>query len=221
MLGHAVGPYGTSNTIRAGHLRAPALRMGRAQTFQHGGRVDDGYTPIITAGGEYVVDPEPIGETSARRAKARSSAGTHIPARGTAMKYLAAAAALLALTPAHADPAVPYAEWVKHLFPPPQYDVPYPGRVIENRAIDMEDMAGLCAPHPQAGRLLGCSIRFKDSLTGAPRVCFIYIAPDWYLPGPAWSPRKSADMKSAIATAGRRATPPATIPPCVVVSWTA
>jgi hypothetical protein len=70
---------------------------------------------------------------------------------------------------------------VKTLFPPAQYDKPFPGRVIENRAIDMEDMAGLCAPHPQAGRLLGCSIRYMEGLTGTPRVCFIYIAPDWHL----------------------------------------
>jgi hypothetical protein len=100
-----------------------------------------------------------------------------------AMRYLAAAAALLALTPAHADaPKLsPYAEWVKHLFPPAQYDKPFPGRVIENRAIDMEDMAGLCDPHPQAGKLLGCSLHFVNPRTGEPRVCYIYIAPDWYL----------------------------------------
>jgi hypothetical protein len=92
-----------------------------------------------------------------------------------AMRYLATAAALLAFTPAQADPAVPYlppataipqqpahpkpslyAEWLKLLVPPAQYDKPYPGRLIENRAIDME----------------------------------------------------SAGMRSAIATAGRRATPP-------------
>jgi hypothetical protein len=66
------------------------------------------------------------------------------------MKYLAAAVALLAFTPAHAET---YAEFVKTLFPPPQYDKPYPGRVVENRAKDMEDMAALCAPHPQAGKL--------------------------------------------------------------------
>jgi hypothetical protein len=94
------------------------------------------------------------------------------------MKYLAAVAALLASTPAHAET---YAEFVKTLFPPPQYDKPYPGRLVENRAIDMEDMAKLCAPHAQAGTLLGCSIKFMDSLTGAPRICFIYIAPDWFL----------------------------------------
>jgi hypothetical protein len=60
-IAHAVGPYGTTNTIKPGQLRAPTLRMTskpREPAFARGGAVDDGYTPIITAGGECLVDPE-------------------------------------------------------------------------------------------------------------------------------------------------------------------
>jgi hypothetical protein len=94
------------------------------------------------------------------------------------MKYLTAAAALLAFTPAHADPPSP---WATQLVPPAQYDKPFPGPVNETRAVDMEDMARLCNRTPNGGKALGCSWHLFNTFTGEPRVCYIYIAPDWYL----------------------------------------
>jgi hypothetical protein len=95
------------------------------------------------------------------------------------MKYLLAAAALLASTIAPAA-AVSGAN-DSLILPPAVYDKPFPGRVIENTAVDMDDMAGLCSPNPKAGIAMGCSIHFDDSLTGKPRACYVYFAPDWYL----------------------------------------
>lgn len=57
-IAHSAGPAGSVNTIRPGHFRAPALHMGRGRLFARGGATDEGYTPIITAGGECLVDPE-------------------------------------------------------------------------------------------------------------------------------------------------------------------
>jgi len=59
-IAHAAGPYGVRNTIRPAHMRTPALRMGRGQIFARGGANDSGYTPIVTAGGECLVDPEMV-----------------------------------------------------------------------------------------------------------------------------------------------------------------
>jgi len=64
------------------------------------------------------------------------------------MKYLFAAAASLALsTPAAAQA----------LDPPPYWDHPFAGELIETTATTMDDMANWCAPHPRAYKLNGCA----------------------------------------------------------------
>src|SRR5262245_15585357 len=60
------------------------------------------------------------------------------------------------------------------------YDKPFPGRLTENTARDMDRLADLYSPNPQAASALGCSVRYQHSLTGEPR-CYIYLAPDYYL----------------------------------------
>jgi hypothetical protein len=62
MISHSIGPMGIQNAIRQRTLRAPALRGfgargGGNKGFADGGEVDD-LTPIVTAGGEALVDPE-------------------------------------------------------------------------------------------------------------------------------------------------------------------
>ncbi|HEY1244160.1 MAG TPA: hypothetical protein VGF29_04940, partial [Hyphomicrobiaceae bacterium] len=66
-LAHAIGPMGISTAIKTRAMRAPSLRMPSPTVrqakmpgfkFQEGGEVEDEFTPIITAGGEAVVDPE-------------------------------------------------------------------------------------------------------------------------------------------------------------------
>jgi hypothetical protein len=61
MISHSIGPMGVQNAIRQRTLRAPALRGFGARSstkgFADGGEVDD-LTPIVTAGGEALVDPE-------------------------------------------------------------------------------------------------------------------------------------------------------------------
>jgi hypothetical protein len=109
------------------------------------------------------------------------------------MKYLPVALALLLAScqfplranaePLSRDPRT-YAEWVEDLTPPPEYRA-FTGRVIENRARDMQDMADLCYPNPDGPRALGCAIRFHHPVTGEWK-CYIYIAPDselrkWYV----------------------------------------
>ena len=64
-IAHSIGPMGIQSAIRARAMRAPTLGMaglgGRggkgARGFAEGGDVDD-LTPIVTAGGEALVDPE-------------------------------------------------------------------------------------------------------------------------------------------------------------------
>lgn len=62
MISHSIGPMGIQNAIRQRTLRAPALRgfssrSSGSKGFADGGEVDD-LTPIVTAGGEALVDPE-------------------------------------------------------------------------------------------------------------------------------------------------------------------
>jgi hypothetical protein len=60
MISHSIGPMGIQNAIRQRTLRAPTLRGfggGANKGFADGGEVDD-LTPIVTAGGEALVDPE-------------------------------------------------------------------------------------------------------------------------------------------------------------------
>jgi hypothetical protein len=72
-ISHSIGPMGIQNAIKARAMKAPSLRMpspglnpktgigkGAFVGFADGGGVnDDGeYTPIITAGGELIIDPE-------------------------------------------------------------------------------------------------------------------------------------------------------------------
>jgi hypothetical protein len=61
MISHSIGPMGIQNAIRQRTLKAPALRGFGARSstkgFADGGEVDD-LTPIVTAGGEALVDPE-------------------------------------------------------------------------------------------------------------------------------------------------------------------
>jgi len=57
LISHSIGPMGIANTIKQRSLKAPSLRMPSPKVkFAEGG--DTEYTPIITAGGEIVVDPE-------------------------------------------------------------------------------------------------------------------------------------------------------------------
>jgi hypothetical protein len=46
------------------------------------------------------------------------------------------------------------------ILPPPAYNKPFAGRLIENTALDMDDFAEVCSLHPQAAMALGCAIRF-------------------------------------------------------------
>ncbi|PWT76953.1 MAG: hypothetical protein C5B60_03490 [Chloroflexi bacterium] len=63
-ISHRIGPMGISNAIsqRSARMGAPALHMPRTsiKTFQRGGGSD--YTPIVTAGGEMIIDPEIVAE---------------------------------------------------------------------------------------------------------------------------------------------------------------
>jgi len=75
------------------------------------------------------------------------------------MKY-ALTAVLLALSAAPADACK--TDWLglcrnDRILPPPAYDKPFPGLLVEDTAHDKQDMARLCAPHPKADQLLGCS----------------------------------------------------------------
>jgi hypothetical protein len=68
MIGHSIGPMGIQNAIKARAFKAAPLRMrvpgpGTKGSFADGGTIDgDEYTPIVTAGGEVVVDPEIVHE---------------------------------------------------------------------------------------------------------------------------------------------------------------
>src|SRR5262245_40575473 len=75
------------------------------------------------------------------------------------MKY-ALTAVLLALSAAPADACkTDWLGWCRNdrILPPPAYDKPFPGLLVEDTAHDKQDMARLCAPHPKADQLLGCS----------------------------------------------------------------
>ncbi len=52
------------------------------------------------------------------------------------------------------------------ILPPPAYDYPYPGTLIEITAYDMTDMARLCHPNPFAAKALGCAQRRFHPITG-------------------------------------------------------
>jgi hypothetical protein len=63
-LSHSVGPAGVTNTIKQRAFHAPPMpslgrAMGQVKTkgFQRGGEADE-LTPIVTSGGEMIVDPE-------------------------------------------------------------------------------------------------------------------------------------------------------------------
>jgi hypothetical protein len=70
MISHSIGPVGIENAIRQRTLQAPALRGFNTRSsgtkgFADGGMghnmgppMDDDLTPIVTAGGEALVDPE-------------------------------------------------------------------------------------------------------------------------------------------------------------------
>lgn len=77
MISHSIGPMGIQNAIKARTFKpAPMPSMARSMgrpagggaksmfgAFADGGAIDDdGYTPIITAGGEVVIDPEIVEE---------------------------------------------------------------------------------------------------------------------------------------------------------------
>jgi hypothetical protein len=72
-ISHSIGPMGIQNAIKARTMKTPSLRMpspglnpktgigkGAFVGFADGGGVNDNgeYTPIITAGGELIIDPE-------------------------------------------------------------------------------------------------------------------------------------------------------------------
>jgi hypothetical protein len=62
MISHSIGPMGIQNAIRQRTLKAPALRGFGARSstkgFADGGEIGEDLTPIVTAGGEALVDPE-------------------------------------------------------------------------------------------------------------------------------------------------------------------
>jgi hypothetical protein len=72
MISHSIGPMGMQNAIRQRTLKAPALRGFGARSstrgFADGGMMghnmgpplddDNDLTPIVTAGGEALIDPE-------------------------------------------------------------------------------------------------------------------------------------------------------------------
>jgi len=55
----SAGPMGIANTLKARAFKAPPLKMGTTKSsFAQGGDVQEELVPIITAGGEMIVDPE-------------------------------------------------------------------------------------------------------------------------------------------------------------------
>jgi hypothetical protein len=63
----AIGPAGIKTAIKTRAMKAPSLRMPSPRVsssrstglkLQEGGEVEDEFTPIITAGGELIIDPE-------------------------------------------------------------------------------------------------------------------------------------------------------------------
>jgi hypothetical protein len=80
--------------------------------------------------------------------------------------------------------------------PPPIYDKPFEGTLIENIARDMFDMERWCAPHPRAGSLIGCAFTHENPISGEYR-CFIFIAPDFYLK--RWNTTAEAARRHEIA----------------------
>jgi hypothetical protein len=72
MISHSIGPMGIQNAMRTRAVRAPTAQISRGVTkgFAHGGMGhnqgpsmdDDELVPIVTAGGECLVDPEFVRE---------------------------------------------------------------------------------------------------------------------------------------------------------------
>jgi hypothetical protein len=61
LISHSIGPMGIQNAIKQRSMPSARLRMtGATKTFAGGGANE--YTPIITAGGECLVDPEIVRE---------------------------------------------------------------------------------------------------------------------------------------------------------------
>lgn len=61
LIAHSIGPMGIQNAIKQRSMPSARLRMtGTTKTFAGGGSSE--YTPIITAGGECLVDPEIVCE---------------------------------------------------------------------------------------------------------------------------------------------------------------
>jgi len=63
-ISHAIGPMGIKNAIKQRTLKMPSLRMPTPNVKYADGGVYEGdeYTPIITAGGEMIIDPEIVAE---------------------------------------------------------------------------------------------------------------------------------------------------------------
>jgi hypothetical protein len=63
-ISHAIGPMGIKNAIKQRTLKMPSVRMPTPNVKYADGGVYEGdeYTPIITAGGEMIIDPEIVAE---------------------------------------------------------------------------------------------------------------------------------------------------------------
>jgi hypothetical protein len=72
-------------------------------------------------------------------------------------------------------PPIPSGTYADIIFPPPEYDKPFAGRVIETTVTDMNQMAQFCSPYLWAGSLAGCARRIDETQ------CYIFIAPRDYL----------------------------------------
>jgi hypothetical protein len=85
------------------------------------------------------------------------------------MRLLALLASALIITIAHAADFTPFEQTKLTIFPPPEYDHPYKGK-LDVHYVDAEEIKKHC-PANSYGQRLGCTV------IGTPTYCLVYIGP--------------------------------------------